>query len=109
MANSLKIKASTSASPVGTTAVAAGTALPDNCYLIIIQNTGANTLLISDSGVAAGVTLTSGTNANPLAAGATMSIPCGTLSERGPGQDMVYAASGGATTAVVTYLCRFGP
>lgn len=109
MANSVKIKASTSVSPISGTAVAAGLALPDNCYLVMIQNTGANTLLISDSGIAAATALVSGTNASPLASGATLSIPCGTLSERGAGQDMVYGASGGATTAVITYLCRFGP
>lgn len=108
MANSLKIKATTSAAPINSTAVAAGTALPDNCYLVMIQNTGANTLLISDSGIAAGVVLSSGVNANPLASGASLSLPCGTLSERGPGQDLVYGASGGATTAIITYLCRFG-
>lgn len=108
MANSLKFKTSTSAGPTTSTAVAADLALPDNCYLIMVQNAGANTLLISDSGIEAGTTLVAGTNSSPLAAGASLSLPCGTLSERGAGQDLVYGASGGATTAIISYLCRFG-
>lgn len=108
MALSHKVSASTTASPTTTTSVAPGLAVPDNCISVLIVNTGTNTLLVSDAGVAAGTVLAVGTNAFPLLPGAGLNIgPIGTLETRGT---LVYSygASGGATSASILYTNQLG-
>lgn len=109
MANSSAILGYASASPVTNAGVAASAAVPDNCHTIIIENTGANTLLIGQGSV--GTALTAGTNAFSLATGLTLTLAIGTLSTRGSmagTAQLIYGCSGGVTTATILYVCAFG-
>lgn len=96
------------------TAVTPSSPIPDNCFAIVILNTGANAVLygIAAPGAAA---LTEGTNAARINAGASLTIPIGSLSQRGimdevqlTGSGLVYSALVGATSLDITYQNALG-
>ena len=107
MALSAKALLSASAAPGSTAGVAASVALPDNCFSVVIYNSGVNPLLISDSGVAVGVVLVPGTNARTVPIGGSFVWTCGVLSQRGSGSDITYGSVLG-TTVEISYFCRLG-
>ena len=90
------------------TSVAPSAPIPDNCRAVTLLNIGANVALW---GIAApGAALVEGTNAARLAAGASITIPCGPISERGIMDESQLTASGfvydalvGGTTIDVIY------
>ena len=95
---------------VSTTAVAPGTAIPDNCRSILIFSTSALIWGIASAGAG---TLTLGTNAFLLPANTPLTLGIGTIQERGDmataGKGIVYAGSAGSTpTVYIAYNCVFG-
>lgn len=95
------------------TSVAPSAPIPDNCISITVQNTGTKTALV---GIGAPPTaLVAGTNASPIASGASMVYPLGDLASRGimdeaqlTGSGLVYDAVGGANTVIITYQNKLG-
>lgn len=87
------------------TSVAAGTAVPDNCYTILFINRSGNLVLIG-FGTAPAPLADNGT-CTPLPGNATLTLPIGILAERCDLlADMIYDAVGGAANVDITYLCK---
>jgi len=102
----------TSAAPATTAGVAPGTPIPDNCWQIILRNTGGVVVLYGQAAVA--TVLVAGTNAATLPVGEAIVLPIGTVSARGTLDPAVAGATGlvygaaAAATVEITYVCKRG-
>jgi hypothetical protein len=90
-------------------------AVPDNCHTVIVLNPAGNPdVLMAQE--APGTALSQPGNATRIAAGSSLVLGIGTISERGVlafdaaagTTGFVYGSAGQAVTPTIMYLCSFG-
>lgn len=102
----------TSAAPATNAGVAPGIPIPDNCWQIMLRNTGGVVVLYGQAAV--GTPLVAGTNALTLPINEGVVLPIGTVTTRGSLDPATVGATGlvyGAAAAAVveiTYICKRG-
>ena len=99
---------------VGTSQVPSA-AIPDNCKSILVTNVGTNDALVGQLAAGPGAALVERVSGTRLVAGASITIPIGTISARGTMNNAVVVGSGllydglvGATTLDIMYLNILG-
>jgi len=87
-------------------------AIPDNCKSVLVQNIGANDCLIGQLAAGPGAALVERVSGFRLLAGQSITIPIGTISQRGTMNNAVVIGSGllydglvAPTTLDIMYLC----
>jgi hypothetical protein len=90
-------------------------AVPDNCFTVIILNPAGNADVLMAQ-AAPGTALSQPGNATRIAAGSSLTLSIGTISERGVlafdpvvgTTGFVYGSAGAPVTPTIMYLCSFG-
>jgi hypothetical protein len=96
---------------VGTSQVPS-VAIPDNCKSVLVTNRGANDCLVGQLAAGPGAALVEGVSGFRIVAGQSITIPIGTISQRGVmnnaatvGTGLLYDGLVGVTNLDIMYLC----